>query len=219
MSRSRTVYSIARCRNTIIDERRACCFQTTVAWLASSVADRGLGFIGIRGSGWGLEREGCPGWGRRPNTDAAQVEVRDSSPSGTPARNSSPSGTPRARLKSVWSGLAWVAHLDLGDQTDLGCGHGCPLRPNSKFWKKLGCALGLANDSFWSVRSGQYPHFGRFGLVSTCISIGLVWWIPTFRGLFGLATTHILVSLVRPIPTFWSVWSGQCPHSSARAPA
>ena len=72
---------------------------------------------------------------------------------------------------------------------------------------------------FRSVRSGQYPYFGLFGLADTHIS---VWPIPRFRpvrsgqypnfGLFGLANTHILVCSVWPIPIFRSVRSGRYPY-------
>ena len=71
---------------------------------------------------------------------------------------------------------------------------------------------------FRSVRSGQYPYFGLFGLANTLISVCSVWPIPLFRsvrsgqypyfGLFGLANTLISVCLVWPIPLFRSVWSG-----------
>ena len=54
---------------------------------------------------------------------------------------------------------------------------------------------------FRSVRSGQYPYFGLFGLVNTQISVCSVWPIPIFRsvrsgqypyfGLFGLVNTQI----------------------------
>ena len=67
---------------------------------------------------------------------------------------------------------------------------------------------------FRSVRSGQYPYFGLFGLANTHISVCSVWPIPKFRpfrsgqypnlGLFGLANTHISVCSVWPIPNFKS---------------
>ena len=75
---------------------------------------------------------------------------------------------------------------------------------------------------FRSVRSGQYPYFGLFGLANIHISVCSVWPIPKFWpvrsgrypnfGLFGLANTHISVCSVWPIPIFLSVRSGQYPY-------
>ena len=74
---------------------------------------------------------------------------------------------------------------------------------------------------FRSVRSGQYPYFGLFGLATTLISICSVWPIPLFQsvrsdqcpyfGLFGLANTHFSVCSVWPIPLCRSVLSGPYP--------
>ena len=75
---------------------------------------------------------------------------------------------------------------------------------------------------FRSVRSGQYPNFGLFGLANTHISVCSFWPIPVFQsvrsgqypnfGLFGLANTQISVCSVWSIPIFWSVRSGQFPY-------
>ena len=82
---------------------------------------------------------------------------------------------------------------------------------------------------FRSVRSGQNPYFGLFGLANTLISAGSVWPILKFRpvrtgqypifGLFSLANTLILVCSVWPIPIFWSFRSGQYLISRPRGPA
>ena len=82
---------------------------------------------------------------------------------------------------------------------------------------------------FRSVRSGQCPYFGLFGLANTHISVGSVWPIPIFFsvrpgqypyfGQFGLANTHIFVCSAWPIPIFRSVRSGQYLISRPRGPA
>ena len=75
---------------------------------------------------------------------------------------------------------------------------------------------------FRSVRSGQYPYFGLFGLANTHISVCSVWPMPKLRpirsgqcpnfALFGLTNTQISVCSVWPIPIFSSVRSGQYPY-------
>ena len=80
--------------------------------------------------------------------------------------------------------------------------------------EKCGSRLPSGQWQFRSVRSGQYPYFGLFGMANTQISVCSVWPKPKFRpvrsgqypnfGLFGLANTHISVCSVWPMPILLS---------------
>ena len=104
----------------------------------------------------------------------------------------------------------------------LGSRTGGPVPPSTMVWKQIGSRLPSGHCQFWSVRSGEYPYFGLFGLANTHISVCSVWPIPKFWsvrsgqypnfGLFDLANNHISVCSVWPIPIFRSVRSGQFPY-------
>ena len=61
----------------------------------------------------------------------------------------------------------------------------------------LGRFFHLANVSFWSVRSGQYPHFGLFDLKNTHILVRLVWPIPMVADSGAPYQTYWKISIVQ----------------------